>query len=411
MQQARVGPGAATGGVSGQEAAASGQGGGGAAAATTTGPAFLRLSSDCRPSLPGPQLVYLDRDEVTFGRLPTSTVVLDSSRAPQMISRTHGIVRRSEKGRDQAWLLVSRGMNGILVNDVPVSSDGHDLQPGDVITFGRKMQPPEFEYVFEAPHSTAAKAEAEAAAAAEAEAEEAFGEQMRKIEELQRELEAEREQKRAELAARASSQRRQSKSALNLTDLSSELACSICQDWLVHAATIECSHTFCWSCIDKWLLHKKFECPVCRSPVTREPVKTRAVEAIVRKTVDKLPDDQKAEYDERVSSAEAAQERARLLHAELEKSVGEAMRKGKAFFHIASSWKKKERETFQRGIKDYTGDTRETYCRLTGLTVQWVHSAGDTNLNQALHNLGLQAFVSSPLEEIRQRLLMFLRYG
>lgn len=37
-----------------------------------------------------------------------------------------------------------------------------------------------------------------------------------------------------------------------------------CQDWLVHAATIQCSHTFCWSCIDQWLQTKQFVCPVCR---------------------------------------------------------------------------------------------------------------------------------------------------
>ena len=39
---------------------------------------------------------------------------------------------------------------------------------------------------------------------------------------------------------------------------------NICQDWLVHAATIQCSHTFCWSCIDRWLQTKQFLCPVCR---------------------------------------------------------------------------------------------------------------------------------------------------
>merc|ERR1719203_266129 len=149
---------------------------------------------------------------------------------------------------------------------------------------------------------------------------------MKKINELQEQLEAERESKRLELQrekerAAAEAPLKKSRSAINVADLHSELACSICQDWLVHAATINCSHTFCWSCIDKWLLHKKFECPVCRKEVSREPVRTRAVEAIVTKTVEKLPQDQRDEYTERVQSAEAALTRARKLHTDFEKSV------------------------------------------------------------------------------------------
>jgi len=380
--------------------------------------AFLRLGAACRPSQPAARpLIYLEGDEVSFGRLPTSTVVLDSTKVPQMISRTHGFLRRRRRdGEPQAWILTDNGsLNGILVNDAPVGPEGHSLHSGDVITFGRKIPVPEFEYIFEAPHVEASPAEVAAAAAAKeaaaagaAAAEEHFREQMRRIEELQKELEAEREAKKAETAA---TQKRQSKSALNVSELHSELACSICQDWLVHAATVECSHTFCWACIDKWLLHKKFECPVCRAPVTREPVRTRAVEAIVRKTVDKMPSEQKDEYEDRVKAAEAAHQRSQRLHIELEKSVTEAERKGKAFFTIDQDWKRKERDTFQRGVKDYTGDTRETYCRLTKLTVQWIHSAQEDKLQIALHNLQLQAFLSSPVEQIRQRLLMFLRYG
>lgn len=386
------------------------------------GLAFLRLSSECRPSMAVSQLVYLNKDEVTFGRLPTCNVVLDSARAPQMVSRTHGIVRwLHPEGGPEEWVINdNRSLNGILVNDTPVGGQGRNLQPGDVITFGRKMQPPEFEFVFEAPPM-----ESQAKLAApqvqqppepkmqavqqkeEEEKEELFGDQMRKIAELQKELAVEREQK----AAEAQRRRQASNNNLNIVDLHSELACSICQDWLVHAATIECSHTFCWSCIDTWLLQKKFECPVCRHKVTREPVRTRAVDTIVRKSVDRLTLEQKDEFSERVATAEATFEKARRLHLELEKSVGDALKRGKAFFHIGASWNRRERETFQRGVKDYTGDTRETYCKLTGLTVQWVHSADESKLNQALHNLQLQAFVSCSEEEIRQRLLMFLRYG
>lgn len=326
----------------------------------------------------------------------------------------------------EEWELTDNGsMNGILVNGDSVDkTNGRVLQPGDVITFGRKMSPPEFEYVFEAPHAEAsaaaaaaaaetevsAQAEAAAVAAATAAAptEELFGEQMRTIEELKKQLEAEREQKKQETAA---SLLNKSKSSGLLTELHSEISCSICQDWLVHAATVECSHTFCWSCIDTWLRQKHFECPVCRTHVKREPIRTRAVDGIVEKTVQKMPEEQQDEFRERVKSAESVLARSKRLHSELERSVNEATRRGKAFFRISSDWKRKEKETFHKGVKEYSGDTRETYCKLTGLTVQWVHSADESGLTQALHNLQITGYFSSSPEQIRERLLMFLRYG
>merc|ERR1712060_506862 len=99
------------------------------------------------------------------------------------------------------------------------------------------------------------------------------------------------------------------------------------------------------------------------------------------------------------------------LHEEVKKSVNEAMRQGKAPYDIGVHWKKKEREHFLKEVDAYSGDIRETYCKLFGMTVQWIHSAGESQLNQVLHNLQLQTYVSKEEHEIRQRLLMFLRYG
>lgn len=377
---------------------------------------FLRLSADCRPSVPIAQLVYLDKEKVTFGRFPTCSVVLDSKRAPQMISRNHGWLQREEEDDGstvgQAWKVVNNSMNGILVNGEAVGSEGRRLQQGDVVTFGRKMDPPEFEFILEAPAAPAAPAPATPAPEPPGpSAEDIFAEQMKRISALQAELEAEKEEKRREkeLQRAESQQRRQS--ALNVSDLHSELLCSICQDWLVHASTIECSHTFCWSCIDKWLWQKKFECPICRTTVKREPVRSLALDTIVQKSLEKGSSEQQEEFRERVTTVEQSNSRAKKEYEELAKSVTEALRKGKAFFHIDASWSRRERDVFQRGVKDYKGDTRETYCKLTGLTVQWVHSAGETKLNQALHNLQLANYVDRSTEDIKQRLLMYLRYG
>lgn len=379
---------------------------------------FLRLTSDSRPSQAVSSLIYLDRDEVTFGRLPNCNVVLDSKRVPQMISRLHARIRRMRRQSDQEpgdeaagpledwWeLRDNKSMNGVLVNGQPVGTDGHELVSGDIIVFGRKMVPPEFEFAFEA-SSMAGPAQEQPAKTPMVE--EAFAEQARQISDLQKELNDEREKRRLESEQK---QAQRQNSAVELSDLHSELICSICQDWLVHSATLECAHTFCGFCGESWLLQKKFECPVCRKGVTREPVKSWALDAIVQKSVDKLPAQQQEEYRERVQQADEARAKAKKLHDELERSVNAALKKGKNFFKIDSNWTRKEKETFKNGINDYTGDARASYCRLTNLTQQWIHSADFGKLNTALHNLNLPSFVDKTEEEIRQRLLMYLRYG
>mmetsp|Transcript_81682 Transcript_81682/g.227436 ORF Transcript_81682/g.227436 Transcript_81682/m.227436 type:complete len:583 (-) Transcript_81682:68-1816(-) len=385
-----------------------------------SGQAFLRLASNCEPTMKINQLIYLNKDELLIGRLPSCDVVLESSRVPQMISRVHGrLTRRRPEATTadphacterETWVLHdNRSLNGVLVNGTKVGQEGRELHTGDVILFGRILSPPEFEFVFEsAPVEVASKTPTVPGQ----DLEELFGDHRRRIEELQRELEAEREQKKAELEAKRQEQASAaSASGPNLADLHSELVCSVCQDWLVHAATVECSHTFCFACIDTWLHQRKFECPVCRTEVTREPVRTRAVDAIVQKSVDRLAPEAKQEYASRMSKAEEAMEKRNRAHSDLEKSVNEALKNGKAFFHIDSNWTKRERERFHKGVKDYAGATRATYCKLTGLTEQWVHSADDSKLNQALHNLSLQTFAGKPAPDIRQRLLMFLKYG
>lgn len=206
-------------------------------------------------------------------------------------------------------------------------------------------------------------------------------------------------------------QRRRSVVQLDVAELHSELTCSICQDWLVHAATIECSHTFCWSCINTWMCHKRFACPLCRHPVARQPLRSRALDAIVQKSVMQLDHSERAEYGQRVASAAQALEKSKRLHVELESSVNAALNRGKGFFHIDSRWSRRDRETFATGVREYSGETRETYCRLTGLTVQWVHSADVAKLTQALENLEISDVECALEDDIRQRLLMFLQYG
>lgn len=157
------------------------------------------------------------------------------------------------------------------------------------------------------------------------------------------------------------------------------------------------------ACCDARVL-SQFECPVCRLEVTRDPLRTRTVDQIVAKTVSHLSQSEQMAYFERIDEAQASSEKARTQYTELQGN-------SEASVHISAAWKRKEREAFQEGIKNYRGDAREAYCCLHGLTAQWTHSADDGALNQALHNLQLQNFVSRSEEQIRRRLRLFLRYG
>ncbi|CAH1721118.1 unnamed protein product [Aphis gossypii] len=48
--------------------------------------------------------------------------------------------------------------------------------------------------------------------------------------------------------------------------MNSDLQCPICNEWLFKATSANCNHTFCETCIKKWLKINK-TCPVCRTPI------------------------------------------------------------------------------------------------------------------------------------------------
>eukprot|EP00435_Cladocopium_sp_Y103_P013165 s2327_g3.t1 len=294
--------------------------------------AFLRLSADCRPSTKVSPLIYFNKEALSLGRMPSCDVQMDSSRFPQMISRQHArLVTRKMGTPQQEWAIHDcKSLNGVTVNGEAVGEDGRTLRAGDVVNFGKRSNPPEFEFIFEAPQSSGMSGEM----------------QMKRIADLEEELKRDREAKR------------QASQGLKVSELSSELACCVCKDWLVHAATIQCSHSFCWSCIDRWLQTKQFICPVCRKEVTREPVRTRAVDQVVQKTVLQTSEEEKAEFAQRVKAAEEEEVRDKKHLAELEHHISEALKAGKKFFHIAQLWGKKDKETFKKGVGQYAGNAR-----------------------------------------------------
>lgn len=338
-----------------------------------------------------PSVVYLGKQpEVKFGRHPEwCSVVLDCPEVPQMISRVHARLVLAEG----TWLVADeKSVNGVLVNGVPLQAPRF-LRSGDVLCFGRHLPGrPVFEYLFEEgpeaetpglPAARPVPAAGPAAAGGTAQ----------------------------EVEQRGAAAKRK-RNGLDLEELQAELVCSICQDWIVHAASLECGHSFCHECIAEWLRLKRFHCPMCRSDVRREPTASRALDVIVSKGVDGGAEDSQAEFLRRVRDADQRSAKRLKDLTQLQESVHEALVKGKAFFHVESAWRKREKQVFEKGVKDYCGEAREVYCRLIGLTTSWIHSTDANKLNQALHNLGLaQEYVDKAENGIRQRLIMFLRYG
>ncbi|XP_058793289.1 LOW QUALITY PROTEIN: E3 ubiquitin-protein ligase RNF8-like, partial [Phymastichus coffea] len=68
------------------------------------------------------------------------------------------------------------------------------------------------------------------------------------------------------------------------------LTCSICSELLVKAMTLNCSHTFCWFCIDSWIKRKR-ECPNCRSTVI-SLTRSLVVDNFIEKMVESLTPEQ-----------------------------------------------------------------------------------------------------------------------
>jgi len=225
------------------------------------------------------------------------------------------------------------------------------------------------------------------------------------------ELDARRAELDAKLAELKSQQEGAGKRTLDLKEMQSELVCSICQDWVIHASSLECGHMFCRECIDRWLAQKKFLCPVCRAEVKQIPVPARTLDVIVEKTIQRCEEKEKKDFKKRLKDADALQSKQAKMQKQLETSVKSALAAQKSFFRVDQNWSTKEKKTFHDGVKSYICEAREAYCQLVGLTVGWVHSADDSKLNQALHNLGLRELSSNSEKEIRQRLLMFLHYG
>ncbi|KAG0036022.1 E3 ubiquitin ligase [Podila clonocystis] len=71
------------------------------------------------------------------------------------------------------------------------------------------------------------------------------------------------------------------------------LQCVVCVDYFVFPYTVECGHTFCYTCLHSWLeVHKS--CPTCRTKLLRRPTLSFIVRDQVQSAVTRLPEPEKS---------------------------------------------------------------------------------------------------------------------
>ena len=72
-----------------------------------------------------------------------------------------------------------------------------------------------------------------------------------------------------------------------------DLECSVCHEIFVEATTINCGHTFCRYCLDKWQENMS-NCPLCRTDIEQK-VAVRILDEFVDKMYNQLASNREQE--------------------------------------------------------------------------------------------------------------------
>ncbi|CAG9834893.1 unnamed protein product [Diabrotica balteata] len=94
------------------------------------------------------------------------------------------------------------------------------------------------------------------------------------------------------------------------SQMENELQCAICAEMFVKASTLNCSHTFCKFCIDKWK-EKQTICPICRTKITSQVptlVLDNFIEKIVQGSGQDIQNHRKELLDERMKQQQQQQQ-------------------------------------------------------------------------------------------------------
>ncbi|KAF4674527.1 hypothetical protein FOL47_009052 [Perkinsus chesapeaki] len=411
--------------------------------------------------------------KVIVGRVSDQCdVVLASDVRKGMLSRRHACLQRRNNSGE--WVIKElRTVNGVLVDGNILEPDvEYPLNDGDIITFGKKLVCREFEYQFRvgplvlqeaasrslpeivdcdesvdrdrpstadstatsrkrtrSPRSRSARAKKAKRSSVDSDEEDD-----NHSEELQKQLDAirqENEQLKEQLRSVTASPSTPGKegSVVSVRNqqtpaekakgrLYADLECIICRDLMVSPATLECSHSFCFKCIEEWLTAGNFRCPVCRADITRSPTKTLQLQQVVTTAIETHGDDaEQADYADRLDEHKKWDERRQILRAQLMGSIETASENGLQFFEIGLKWNSDDKTRFHEGIRRYHSDAREVYCASIGLTKSWIQQATRGELEMAMENLRIGVSsddypgdIPKPTDLIRRRLLLFTRY-
>ncbi|KAF4735852.1 hypothetical protein FOZ62_002973, partial [Perkinsus olseni] len=332
-------------------------------------------------------------------------ISLDSARYRGMLSRRHAFMEMTDDGQ---WFITDlKGQNGTIINGLIMEPERrHALRDGDVITFGRKICSKEFEYKFrvgplvlrrvepprvqrgqdplaESPErerpSTAGSSQATSRKRTRSPRSRSIKAKKPKRTVITLDSDTEDEAHSSELERQLDAMRQENErlkerlksvSASPITPgkervdesckaqptpvekakgrLFADLECIICRDLMVSPATLECSHSFCFKCIEEWLTAGNFRCPICRVDITRSPTKTLQLQQVLSTAIETHGDEsEQSDYAARTKEHKVWEQRRQLDRTKLEDSIGSACQQGQQFLDIASRWSTDDRDRFQ----------------------------------------------------------------
>ncbi|XP_044260671.1 E3 ubiquitin-protein ligase rnf8-A-like [Tribolium madens] len=198
-------------------------------------------------------VIIINNSSFSIGRSLSCDHIIESLG----VSRFHCFIKKN----DEKWTLFDRSTNGTIVNSTLYKfNQSIDLKDGDII----KLGPENLNFVFTCsptskssePHVTPQNQPVVADIQRELEIDEAL---IRELEEPFPDQVASSEPKEESETAQPDSKPEDL--------MENELTCSICSELFIKAVTLNCSHTFCKFCIDKWTKNKS-NCPICRKAIT-----------------------------------------------------------------------------------------------------------------------------------------------
>lgn len=185
--------------------------------------------------------------------------------------------------------------------------------------------------------------------------------------------------------------------------LESEFHCSICHCLLLHPTTLQCSHTFCATCIQQWL-PKYPNCPICRKKMTKQPIRNISLQGVLEKLEMLLSEEDKKERRER--EAEILKKEEEDLN-KLNALIQTAKNRGMKFLKIEDEWSDHDKKVFMAGLAKYSGvKAKQVYLDLTGLNLEVIAKLTGSMLQRVCNNLDispLYKYKQSMVESVRNR--------